>query len=227
MVIWRTIMPVDRIKVDKTLQNRLFEKCLFANGVGKMQLFGQHIFCSPITALLITQMIRVDDLLTSSTNVTSDITPELRNQQFIGFNRPSLTAGVPYWKQTLALRTAHQEFSDWSICEYALRGVYAIIKSLRTWYTRIWLFDYISCIILFIKQCVRIKGTNFRTYARCVYQHKQPVLMQSNNWMARIPTKAISSNNQSHTRSRRGIMALCLPSCLRRIANNFIQLECL
>ena len=144
MAIWRTIMLVDIIKVDKTLQNRLFEKCLFANGVWKMQLFGQHIFCSPITALLITQMIRVGGLLTWSTHVTSDVTPWVEKSTIYWFNRPSLTAGVPYWKQTLALRTAHHEFSDWSIREHALRGVYAIIKSLRTWYTRtyvvIWLY---------------------------------------------------------------------------------------
>ena len=75
MAIWRTIMLVEKIKVNKTLQNRLFEKCLFVNGVGKMQLFGHHIFCWSITALLITQMIRVDGLLTWSTNVTSDVTP--------------------------------------------------------------------------------------------------------------------------------------------------------
>ena len=98
---------------------------------------------------------------------------ELRNQQFIGFNRPSLTAGVPYWKQTLALRTAHHEFSDWSIREHALRGVYAIIKSLRTWYTRMWLFDNISCIIMFFKQRVRIEWANFRSDARCVYLRRR------------------------------------------------------
>ena len=89
MAIWRTIMLVDIIKVDKTLQNRLFEKYLFANGVWKMQLFGQHIFCSPITALLITQMIRVGGLLTWSTHVTSDVTPWVEKSTIYWF-QPSV-----------------------------------------------------------------------------------------------------------------------------------------
>ena len=176
-------MLVDRIKVDKTLQNRLFEKCLFANGVGKYNFSASISSVRPSQHCLSPRWLGSVVYLPEAPMLPAMSHHELRNQQFIGFNRPSLTAGVPYWKQTLTLRTAHQEFSDWSIREHALRGVYAIINSLRTWYTRIWLFDYISCIIMVFKQRVRIEWANFRTDAQCVYQHKQPVLMQSNDWI--------------------------------------------
>ena len=143
MAIWRTIMLVDIIKVDKTLQNRLFEKCLFANGVWKMQLFGQHIFCSPITALLITQMIRVGGLLTWSTHVTSDVTPWVEKSTIYWF-QPSVfdSWGAILKTNTGSPHSASRIFwlvDSWT-CTSRLLCHYKIITYMIYTYVVIWLY---------------------------------------------------------------------------------------
>ena len=82
-------MLVDRIKVDKTLQNRLFEKCLFANGVGKCNFSASISSVRPSQHCLSPRWLGSAVYLPEAPMLPAMSHHELRNQKIYWF-QPSV-----------------------------------------------------------------------------------------------------------------------------------------